>query len=227
VHLASNRSATPTARIIRVSIDGEAFAYRAGQAASLALPGETERTPYSIASAPHETAATGALEFLVKVDGSTRFGARVSDLLPGTDLAVTGPIGNFVFAADARGKPLLFIAGGTGIAPLRSMILDALAADASPAIALLYSARAADEFAYLDELRALQDDGRLSLSLTLTGQGEDWEHARGRAGAAHLADLVTADTMCFICGPPSMVREVPQALMSLGVGRERIRTEDW
>jgi NAD(P)H-flavin reductase len=227
VRLASNRPATPTARVIRVSLDGEAFQYRAGQAASLALPGETEGTPYSIASAPHETADHGALEFLVKVDGSTRFGARVSDLLPGTDIAVTGPVGNFVFPADVRGKPLLFIAGGTGIAPLRSMILNALDADMSPAIALLYSARTPDEFAYLDELRLLQQEGRLSLSLTLTGQGEDWEHARGRAGAAHLADLVTADTMCFICGPPSMVRDVPQALTSLGIARARIRTEDW
>jgi NAD(P)H-flavin reductase len=227
VRLASNRLATPTARIIRLSLEGEAFPYRAGQSASLALPGETERTPYSIASAPYETTDHGALEFLVKVDGSTRFGSRVSELLPGTDIAVTRPAGNFVFPADARGKPLLFIAGGTGIAPLRSMILHALNAGMSTSIALLYSARARDEFAYLDELRVLQGEGRLSLSLTLTGQGEDWEHARGRAGAAHLADLVSDATMCFICGPPSMVREVPQALMSLGVGRERIRTEDW
>ena len=227
MRLASNRPATPTARVIRVSLSGEPFEYRAGQAASLALPGETERTPYSIASAPHETVRHGELEFLVKVDGSSRFGARVSDLLPGTDIAVTGPMGNFVFPADARGTPLLFIAGGTGIAPLRSMIRDALDVDMSTDIALLYSARVPGEFAYLEELRELQRERRLSLSLTLTGQGEDWEHARGRAGAAHLADLLRPDTMCFICGPPAMVREVPEALGSLGVARARIKTEDW
>ena len=227
MRLASNRPATPTARIIRVSLSGEPFPYRAGQAASLALPGETERTPYSIASAPHETARHGELEFLVKVDGSSRFGARVSDLLPGTDIAVTGPMGNFVFPSDAPTTTLLFIAGGTGIAPLRSMILHALEADMGREVALLYSARVPGEFAYLDELRELQHERRLSLSLTLTGQGEDWEHARGRAGAAHLADLVRPDTMCFICGPPAMVREVPEALASLGVPRERIKTEDW
>ena len=227
MRLASNRPATPTARVIRVSLSGEPFEYRAGQAASLALPVETERTPYSIASAPHETARRGELEFLVKVDGSSRFGARVSDLLPGTDIAVTGPMGHFVFPADARGTPLLFIAGGTGIAPLRSMIRHALDVDMSTDIALLYSARVPGEFAYLDELRELQRERRLSLSLTLTGQGEDWEHARGRAGAAHLADLLRPDTMCFICGPPAMVREVPEALGSLGVARARIKTEDW
>jgi ferredoxin-NADP reductase len=227
VRLASNLPATPTARVIRVSLDGQPFSYRAGQAASVALPGETERTPYSIASSPSETAEHGALEFLVKVDGSSRFGARVSELLPGTDIAVTGPAGNFVFPPDAQDKRLLFIAGGTGIAPLRSMIREALDAALASEIALLYSARTRDEFAYLDEMRVMQAQGRLSLSLTLTGQGEDWEHARGRAGAAHLADLVNAETMCFICGPPSMVTELPLALASLGVARERIRTEDW
>jgi NAD(P)H-flavin reductase len=224
VRLASNRPGhTDGARHPR-GARGPAFPYHAGQAASLAVPGETELTPTQIASR-RRTADHGASNSSRQVGPAGL--ARVSELLPGTDLAVTDPVGNFIFPADARGKRLLFIAGGTGIAPLRSMIRHALDAGLSAEIALLYSARARDEFAYLDELRALQQEGRLSLSLTLTGQGEDWEHARGRAGAAHLADLVSAETMCFICGPPSMVREVPQALMSLSVSRDRIRTEDW
>lgn len=227
MRLVSNRPATPTARIVRLAVDGHPFAYRAGQAASLGAPGDAGLTPYSIASAPHETAGHGALEFLVKVDGSSRFGARVSDLLPGTEIAVTGPAGSFVFPDDARGTRLLFVAGGTGIAPLRSMIRHALDTGIGADLALLYSARAPDEFAYLDEFRELQRERRLSLSLTLTGDGEGWEHARGRAGASHLADLVSADTLGFICGPPSMVVELPAALVALGVPRGRIRTEGW
>jgi ferredoxin-NADP reductase len=63
--------------------------------------------------------------------------------------------------------------------------------------------------------------------LTLTGDAADWRHARGRAGADHLAALATPKTMCFICGPPSMVIDVPQALMTLGIPRDHIRTENW
>ena len=77
------------------------------------------------------------------------------------------------------------------------------------------------------ELRGLAADGHLALTLTLTGDAADWTHSRGRAGAAHLSDLVTPHTLAFVCGPPAMVAELPAALVSLGLPRERVRTEDW
>lgn len=227
MRLLSNLQATPTTRIVRVALEGAAFSYAAGQAASIAVTPEDRPTPYSIASAPGETAATGNLEFLVKVDGSTRFGARVMQLEPGLPLLLNGPIGRFGLPPDASRHPLLFIAGGTGIAPLRSMILESLRGVRRHPIALVYSARTPEEFAYADELRALEADGKLALTLTLTGDAKEWRHARGRAGDEHLADLATPRTLCFICGPPSMVTDIPQALIRLGIPRDQIRTEDW
>ncbi len=227
MRLLSNALATPTTRIVRVALDGATFPYRAGQAASIAVdPGEPG-TPYSIASAPAETAVTSYLEFLVKVDGTSRFGARVAQLQPGLPLLVSGASGRFAVGDDASRQPLLFIAGGTGIAPLRSMIHDCFHGGRRDPIALVYSARSPEEFAYLDELRNLDAAGKLALTLTLTGDAKEWRHARGRAGDRHLADLATPQTRCFICGPPSMVTDVPQALIRLGVPREQIRTEDW
>ena len=93
MRLLSNERATPTSRIIRVALDGAVFPYRAGQAASLAAGDANGWTPYSIASAPGETARDGALEFLVKVDGSSRFGRIVDSLQPGTRIRVEGPAG--------------------------------------------------------------------------------------------------------------------------------------
>lgn len=227
MRLLSNLNATPTTRRVRVALEGAPFSYEPGQAASLGVIGQAARTPYSIASAPHETARDGCLEFLVKVDGSNRFGAQVGALQPGLPVSVTGPTGSFTFPKPLDARRLLFIAGGTGIAPLRSMMRHAIDTAVDAGVALLYSARMPDEFAYLDELRALERDGRLTLSLTLTGPGEGWAHARGRAGADHLGGLVGPDSRCFVCGPPSMVTEVPQALLALGVPRAHIRTEDW
>jgi ferredoxin-NADP reductase len=227
LRLLSNSLATPTTRILRIALEGAAFPYRAGQAASIALePGEAG-TPYSIASAPCETATTGYLEFLVKVDGTTRFGARVALLEPGRPLHVSPALGRFGVPDALSRHPLLFIAGGTGIAPLRSMILECLHAGRRDPIALVYSARTPEEFAYLDQLRELDAAGKLSLTLTLTGDAKEWRHARGRTGDQHLADLATATTLCFICGPPSMVTDVPQALIRLGLPRQQICTEDW
>ncbi|HET7696985.1 MAG TPA: FAD-dependent oxidoreductase [Vicinamibacterales bacterium] len=227
MRLQSNFLATPTTRIVRVALDGAAFSYRAGQSASIAVQPDDPGTPYSIASAPSETAATGWVEFLVKVDGSNRFGARVSQLEPGIPLVVSRAAGRFLVPETAPHHPLLFIAGGTGIAPLRSMILECVNSGRRGGMALVYSARTPEEFAYLDELRALDEAGTLALTLTLTGDAQDWRHARGRAGDRHLAELATPKTMAFICGPPSMVVDIPQALMRLGVPREQIKTEDW
>jgi ferredoxin-NADP reductase len=227
VRLLSNDRATPTARAIRVALDGAPFRYRAGQAAAVSAGDSEPLTPYSIASSPAETTRDGALEFLVKVDGSNRFGALVERLSPGTMLRVHGPAGNFTLPEADIETPLLFVAGGTGIAPLRSMIRECVDAGRRSPLALVYSARTPAEFAYLQELRALADEGRLTLTLTLTGTAEEWGHARGRTGPAHLSDLVTPETLAYICGPPAMVADLPKALVSLGLPRRQIRTEDW
>ena len=220
-----NEPETPTTRRIRLALDGQAFSYRAGQAASLSVGGEP--TPYSIASSPAETDSFKWLEFLVKSDGSTRFGAIVDELAPGTHVDVRGPVGSFTAGGVATDAPLLFVAGGTGIAPLRSMIHQAVHDRHSGRLSLVYSARTPNEFAYLADLRALSSGGRLGLTLTLTGQADDWLHARGRTGIAHLSDHVQPGIVAFVCGPPAMVAEIPVALESLGVARDCIRTENW
>ena len=226
MHLISNLAATPTTRVIRVALDDTRFDYRAGQAAAVGLD-PTQATPYSIASAPFETDEQRHLEFLVKVDGSTRFGAQVSNLPPGTPLTVGAPTGGFGLPPDAPEHHLLFVAGGTGIAPIRSMLLQAIHIDKRHRPSLLYSARTPDEFAYVNEFHALQDAGKLTLILTLTGESSAWTHSRGRAGRDHLAGLIERDTLCFVCGPPSMVADIPTACESLGVTSDRIRTERW
>jgi ferredoxin-NADP reductase len=138
-----------------------------------------------------------------------------------------GPIGSFTLNGIPSDAPILFVAGGTGIAPLRSMIHQALH-DAHPApLVLVYSARSPNEFAYLADLQRLSRDGQLAMTLTLTGQCDDWVHARGRAGISHLAEYAHPSVVAFVCGPPSMVAEIPVALESLGVPRDRIRTENW
>ena len=226
MRLLSNEVATPSTRVVRLGLAGAPYTYRAGQAASLGLTADDRLTPYSFASAPHDTAEHGYVEFLVKVDGSSRFGAIVSDLRPGTAVFVS-PAGGAFQLPPAIDGPLLFIAGGTGIAPMRSMMREAIFLEPERRLALIYSARTPAEFAYLDEFRDLADQGKIALTLTLTGNSKDWLHARGRAGVEHLEGLATANTLCFVCGPPAMVTELPKALLSIGVPPDHIRTEGW
>ena len=229
LRVSSVRKATPSSRIVRLDLDGAALPYRAGQVASLGPPASSRQIPYSIASAPEETATDASIQFLIKSDSAGRWGEHFDPLRRGSLLAVRGPSGSFVFPDAPRERRFLFIAGGTGIAPLRSMIRHAVLSGLPGRICLLYSARTPHDFAYLPELRGMARRGEISLSVTATREMPPrWRGARGRIVAAHVSALVEdPETLCFVCGPAAMVSEVPPILEVLGIDRGRIRLEDW
>ena len=220
--------ATPRARIVRLNLDGQAFHYAAGQAVVVGAPGAERRRPYSIASAPEEAQHDGYFELLVGVDAEGRAGADLP-LDAGTAIEVDGPFGSFVFPANPVEQQFVFVAGGTGIAPLRAMMRHALVAALTRRVGLLYSARTPEDFAYEQELRSLAATGAIELCQTVTRAAEtDWAGNRGRIDRAALATLVHDDrTLCFVCGPAAMVDDIPRLLIEMGVPRERIRIEEW
>jgi len=122
----------------------------------------------------------------------------------------------------------VFIAGGTGIAPLRAMMQRALHLPHRN-VGLFYSVRTPDEFAYETELRALAQRGEIELRQTVTRATDtDWTGPRGRLNRDALAELVhDPATLCFICGPPALVDEMPRILSDLGIPRQRIKIEEW
>jgi ferredoxin-NADP reductase len=221
--------ATPRSRVVRLDLDGQPFEYAAGQAVRIGRHGTDEGRPYSIAAAPEDTRRDRRLELLVGVDAEGSAGSHLS-LAMGTLVDVDGPLGTFTFPFQAEERRFLFIAGGTGIAPLRAMLRHALAvSDGDVGLGLFYSARTPEEFAYEAEFRALARGGRIELRQTVTRAGDvDWTGARGRIDRATLSELLhDPATLCFVCGPPALVEEMPRILEELGVSRERIRIEEW
>jgi Na+-transporting NADH:ubiquinone oxidoreductase subunit F len=204
------------------------LSYLPGQAVLVANHDHDNRRPYSLASAPEDAERDGCLELLVGMSAEGSAGAHLT-LDPGTLVDVEGPLGRFTFPADTDAERFLFIAGGTGVAPLRAMLRHALHVPHRQ-IGVLYSARTAGEFAYESELRDLAREGRIELRQTVTREDApaDWSGARGRIGRAGLAPLVHApDTLSFICGPPALVHDMPKLLGELGVPSHRIRIEEW
>jgi ferredoxin-NADP reductase len=226
--VASIRRATPSTRIVRLSLGTARFAYTAGQAALIGLAGQPHLVPYSIASSPEETRRYGFLEFLIKLE-SNGWGPHLNGIRRGATVAVEGPAGLFVFPDRPEERNFLFVAGGTGIAPLRSMICHAYSSRQPGRLHLLYSARTPMDFAYLSEMRRHWRAGRLDLAVTATREvPARWRGERGRIKAALLARLVdTTETLCFVCGPAAMVDDVPRMLLEMGVARSRIRVEEW
>jgi ferredoxin-NADP reductase len=220
------RPATPRAATITIDLGGASFPYLAGQAVLLNLHGGEKRRAYSIASAPEEAARDDALELLVAVDADGNVGGDLR-LAPATLVDIEGPLGRFTFPTVPAERRFLFIAGGTGIAPLRAMLHHALNVP-HDAIGVLFSARTPSEFAYESELRSLEEAGKIELELRVTREATDWAGVRGRLSREDLAPLVHGRaTLCFVCGPPALVEEIPKFLEELGVPRERIKTEEW
>jgi glycine betaine catabolism B len=225
----SVRRATPSTRIVRADLGGAAFPYKAGQAALVGPPEGAERVPYSIASAPEESRRHGWLEFLIKTDASGHWGTHFPPLRRGMQLAVKGPLGSFKLPDHPRERKYLFIAGGTGISPIRSMIREAILSGRAGRIRLLYSARTPGDFAYATELRSMARRGEIELALATTREiPARWRGWRGRISAVQLATLIDDPaTLAFVCGPAAMVADVPPMLQHLGIDQHRIRVEQW
>jgi ferredoxin-NADP reductase len=223
--------------------DGE-FSFVAGQAVSLGRHGQPVAKFYSIASAPGDVRRTGEIEFLVGTGEDGLFDAHLAGIVPGTLVDLQGPVGSFGLPPDPFPPRVVFVAGGTGIAPLRAMWRHLVASGTDAHLEVLYSARTRAHFAYRDELEQFEASGRLTLTLTATrepagacleaGPGIPPGSAglkpvlSGRIGVTHLEGPVSRGPAVFIlCGPPAFVAHVEHQLAGLGVTQELIRKEGW
>jgi ferredoxin-NADP reductase len=218
------RASTQT-RIVRLALDSSQFLYRAGQSVQLGLHGQPLRKYYSIASAPEEARRLGYLEFLVKVEADEAAAGHVRGLKRGSLVDIEGPFGRFWIPDRPAERRFLFVAGGTGIAPVRAMLRQALLTGLVGTFAVIYSARTPGEFVYAAELRALARLGRIRLVLTATrGAHQGWRGARGRIARSTLASLIRDPaTLCFLCGPAAFTATVVPLLRELGISSRRIK----
>ena len=219
--------ATPRTRLLRLDLGVQGFAFRAGQAVMAGLHGSPLRKPYSIASAPGEAIRNDCIDLLVQVDDAGGPDPHLELAAPGVGVDIEGPFGQFALPPIRPGSSLLMVAGGTGIAPLRSMLVDALDHPTPPRIGVVYSARSVDELAYRDELEAMAAAGRITLRLTVTREeNEAWPGRRGRIDEQLLAEaLPSREAACLVCGPPALVSDIRACLNRLGVPERAIVVE--
>jgi phenol hydroxylase P5 protein len=227
VPLARADSVSARSRLLSIDITGHRFEYIAGQAVLMGPRGAGARRPFSIACSPERAAESHTLELLIAMEGGSE---DLHWALPGALVDIDGPVGTFTFPATVDQPRLLFVAGGTGIAPVRAMVDHALRVHPSKGISLLYSARRSDEFAFVEEFRAHERNGRIELHQTVTrDDSTTWDGKRGRIGRSHFEAVLhaPASTLCFICGPSSLVSDSATTLRDLRVPEALIRTEGW
>ncbi len=217
------RRDTPDVKTFRVngSEGRKPFKHMPGQCAMLSIPGVGEAM-FSITSSPTNR---DYMEFSIKKCGCLT--DWLHQMEEGQEIALRGPYGNyFPVDTDLKGKNLLFIAGGIGIAPLRSVIHYVIDNRADYGLVdIVYGARSAEDLVDLEEMRKDWSNVEgFRVHLTIDRAEEGWE-----GNVAFVPDYVrelkfSNDRTALVCGPPVMIKFVLQALEEMGFASTEIYT---
>ena len=214
---------TPDVKTFRVvTPDGKkAFLHKPGQCAMLSIPGVGEAM-FSITSSPTNTEY---MEFSIKKCGCVTDWLHQSEV--GQQVTIRGPYGNgFPVEEQFKGKDLLFIAGGIGLAPLRSVInyVRDNRQDYGK-VDIVYGSRSKSDLVDYQEIinEWMKDDG-ISVHLTIDREEDGWS---GHVGfvPAYVKELDFAtDKTAILCGPPIMIKFTLQGLLEMGFIKTQIYT---
>ena len=214
---------TPDVKTFRVEAPqgGKLFEHMPGQCAMVCVPGVSEAM-FSITSSPTNKEYQ---EFSIKRCGDLT--DRLHSLNVGDEVLVRGPYGNhFPVETALKGKNLLFIAGGIGLAPLRSVINYCRDnRDNYGTIDILYGSRSADDLVRRKEMEEQwANTPGVNVYMTIDREQEGWD---GHVGfvPAYLKEVgFDTNKVALLCGPPIMIKFCLQALMEMGFQREQVYT---
>ena len=210
--------------VLRVRTD-EVLPYRAGQSVSLQATELRPRIwrPFTPASRP------GGHEFDLHVraiDGGTLSTALVRAARPGEPVRLGPPYGRLSLHRDAH-RPLLMIAGGTGLAPMKAMV-EQLAADGGRPAHLFHGVRTGRETYDREWLaRAAAEHHQWLTVVVATSEDDRWAGPHGRVGDLAAAEADWAGHDIYLCGSPEMVEGSMKALVASGVSEDRIVFEEF
>ncbi len=229
VRIAHIQKISPTVKSFTLALDGKPFTFLPGQWIDcfIDIDGRTEVAGYSMTSSPTES---GWFSIAVKLVGDN----PVTDYLHeraavGDTLIVEGGQGDFHHTRDHT-HPLALIAGGIGITPIASIIRFIDQSGLQVPTTLIYSASAPSELLFREEFETIATSNpNFRTHFTVTRpHTEPWNGNVGRISVATLQDAgIDASALCYICGPPEMIREILSALKEIGVPEERLRFEQW
>ncbi|VVD72578.1 CDP-6-deoxy-delta-3,4-glucoseen reductase [Pandoraea pneumonica] len=210
-------------RLVLTFPDGEPWVYRPGQYVNV-LPGDTGPRSFSIASrvdavgTEQTTSGPVSLELHIRrIEGGYFTQTRLSALRPGDALDVEAPLGGFGYHEDDY-RPIVMVATGTGIAPLRSMLAEMLGSGDTPPVDLYWGGRTQEALYLHEELTQLaQQHEDFRYVPVLSRPDAAWQGARGYVQDAVLADHPDlSEHALYLCGSPVMIGDARRAFMANG-----------
>jgi len=202
--------------------------FRPGQYMRIKVPGSDEWRSYSPSSAPRQLPK---LEFLIRIlDDGLMSNALRGGLRRGAVLDLDGPYGNF-YLRDDHGAPRLFMAGGTGLAPVMSMIdtIRHVEGARSGRVTVSFGCNQERDIFFKDELE-LRESWMPALSLRVSAM--QLETAGQGLVQGNPVSLLTPEeagptTVAYLCGPPAMIEAARERLVALGVQPDHIHYEQF
>ncbi|MDR0240763.1 MAG: 2Fe-2S iron-sulfur cluster binding domain-containing protein [Burkholderia sp.] len=204
---------------------GSAVEFEPGQFAEVEVPGSGLRRPYSLANTSNWD---GRLEFLIRLRQGGWFSTYLRERArSGDPLTVRVPMGGFGLFADSL-RPRWFVAGGTGLAPILSMLRRMADYQEMADARLFFGVNQESELFMLDELARLQSElPQLHVDLCVWRPDADWAGYRGTPVDALRAALVQvgAPPDIYVCGPPPLVQGVREVAAAAGVPDAQFASE--
>ena len=208
---------TPTIKTL-VLAGEEPMSFKAGQFVQLTLPGVGE-APFTPSSSPLEPER---IEITILKTGAVT--DRLHECEPGQSLGMRGPFGKGYPIDKAKGKDVLVIGGGVGLAPLRSLIL-ALLADMSQVnrLSIKYGARCMEELLYRDQYDTWAKNPKVDFTCTIDNPQEGWSGGVGVVTTLLKGlDVDKSNCLAFVCGPSIMLKFTTATLMEEGLSAEQV-----
>jgi ferredoxin-NADP reductase len=208
------------------------FTYIAGQYARWRLdhPSSDERgitRPFTISSSPTEPNLSLTTKFTP--DHSSSFKNALRKLVLGSEILFEGPKGEFILPEDPQ-HPVVFLGGGVGITPFRSMVKSSTDTLSPRNITLIYANKTPDDIIYRQEFDAWnQVNPHFRLAYAVSRPDENWESEVGHLTPNLIKKYVSdlgAPTY-YICGPEAMIDSYVEVLTKLGVTPGRILIENF
>ena len=216
-----------TAKVRTLSLEVPDWAgHRAGQHLDVRLTADdgyrAERS-YSIATAPGEPVGIT----VERLDDGEVSPYLTEDVRPGDQIEIRGPIGGYFVWDPVDGGPLLLLAGGSGVVPLRAILRHRVREESPVPVRLLYSSRTWADVIYRTELE--QRTQGVAVTYTLTrAQPAGWTSYGRRVDQQMLTEVAwpaTQAPLAYVCGPTSFVESVAAGLVALGYPPDRVKTE--
>jgi len=229
VQVISNELVANSLRFLKLDT-GQNISYEAGQFFILRLrdpQGNYTERSYSVANYSNDN----ILEFAIRIEEHGKMTSLIDMLNAEDKIDLKGPFGNFgyPFLKDEL-KKLVLIAGGVGIAPIRSMLEKTFSGGDTFPIQLFYGFRNQNEFLFTEELNNYEKSERLELITSASNDESQSDLTNHGYITEYFSEkLYPAETgnHCYICGPPPMVKDSREKLFTLGFSRDQVHIEAW